>query len=188
MPRQRACLRTTRAAGLPQRTRTPIVAAGHRHQGPLRTSGRRPTAHGIVVALIKDTSVKVAPVKVKVDTSITGTVHNEKYDPNFRQFSSLPVPLEKHSQGADAAPYKVFYETKLAQKGGSRDALVNYANFVSGAGPSRAAGDTLCEVGGDVSRASLPKLEAVMRRIAQLAANPSGARRSIRSGTPGKWH
>ncbi|KAJ7102211.1 hypothetical protein B0H15DRAFT_318733 [Mycena belliarum] len=87
----------------------------------------------VIAALAKD-----APVKVKAGTSITETIHEEKYDPNFAMLLSRneaeltakgaglagtfignrQAALEKYSQSADAAPYKAFYETKLAQNGG----------------------------------------------------------------------
>ncbi|KAJ6592587.1 hypothetical protein B0H19DRAFT_918542 [Mycena capillaripes] len=88
----------------------------------------------VVACLVKD-----APVKVKTGTpSIIATIHDEKYDPNFAMFlarnndelaaksnglpgiflSSRQPALEKYAQHPDAAPFKVFYEDKLAFNGG----------------------------------------------------------------------
>ncbi|KAJ7462674.1 hypothetical protein B0H11DRAFT_89997 [Mycena galericulata] len=91
------------------------------------------TTKDVVARLVKD-----APVKVTAGTSIIETIHEEKYDPNFAMFMSRndeeltkkssglagtflsrrQAALEKYSQSPDAEPYKVFYETKLAQNGG----------------------------------------------------------------------
>ncbi|KAJ7783466.1 hypothetical protein DFH07DRAFT_864483 [Mycena maculata] len=87
----------------------------------------------VIAALVNDAPIKVAP-----GTSIIETIHAEKYDPNFAMLlsrndaelaqksggiagvflSGRQVALEKYSQSPEGAPYKAFYETKLAQNGG----------------------------------------------------------------------
>jgi len=82
--------------------------------------------------------VQNAPVKVKTGSSIIQTVHEDKYDPNFALLLSrndnelsakggdLPglflahreAALEKYSATPEAAPFKAFYDAKLAGNGG----------------------------------------------------------------------
>ncbi|KAJ6508855.1 hypothetical protein C8R45DRAFT_969051 [Mycena sanguinolenta] len=103
------------------------------------------STEGVVACLVKD-----APVKVKAGTAaIIETIHEQKYDPNFAlfltrdnaemtakrtalpgTFQALPTTflanrqriLEKyvHEPDSDAAPYRAFYEGKLAENTGMR--------------------------------------------------------------------
>ncbi|KAJ7667211.1 hypothetical protein B0H17DRAFT_990371 [Mycena rosella] len=109
----------------------------------LESDGKVYTSTAEVVACL----VKDAPVKVKTGTAIIETIHEDKYDPNFAlflarnnaelsakgtalrgTFAALPATflsnrqsaLEKyaHSPDSDAAPYRTFYEGKLAENTG----------------------------------------------------------------------
>ncbi|KAF7365257.1 GST N-terminal domain-containing protein [Mycena venus] len=110
----------------------------------LESDGKVYTSTAAVVACL----VRDAPVKVKVGTTaIINTIHEEKFDPNFAlflarnedelaakraalpgTFPALPATflanrqalLEKyvHDPDFDVAPFKAFYEAKLAQNTG----------------------------------------------------------------------
>ncbi|KAJ7666404.1 hypothetical protein B0H17DRAFT_950902 [Mycena rosella] len=87
----------------------------------------------VVGALVKD-----APTKVAAATAITETIHEDKYDPNFAMFAARNEAeraakgngiagaflagrqgaLEKYAADPEGAPFKAFYEAKLAQNGG----------------------------------------------------------------------
>ncbi|KAJ7293293.1 hypothetical protein C8J57DRAFT_1490726 [Mycena rebaudengoi] len=87
----------------------------------------------VVANLVKDT-----PVKVPHASSIVETIHEDKYDPSLALLlarndaelsakstsfaglllSNRQAALEKFSKEADGAPYKAFYDQKIAENGG----------------------------------------------------------------------
>ncbi|KAJ6604356.1 hypothetical protein DFH09DRAFT_1242370 [Mycena vulgaris] len=80
----------------------------------LESDGQVYTSTATAVA----TLIKGAPLKVKAGSAIIETIHDDKYDPNFAMLLSVcQEALETYSQTPEAAPYKAFYETKLAQNG-----------------------------------------------------------------------